>query len=116
MAKTYLSNMDQIFVILTLIKLSTEFDNIREHILIGSATPTIDDIFAWLLRHSSTTIRSRHSEVSIDTSVMFSSSHPRGDSRSVLEANNLIVPTVIDQVTFETGVISYMAVHLALPM
>ena len=29
-AKTYLSNMDQIFIILTLIKLGTEFDNIRE--------------------------------------------------------------------------------------
>ena len=29
-AKTYLSNMDQILMILTLIKLGTEFDNIRE--------------------------------------------------------------------------------------
>ena len=29
-AKTYLSNMDQIFMILTHIKLGIEFDNIRE--------------------------------------------------------------------------------------
>ena len=28
--KIYLSNMDQIFMIFTLIKLGTEFDNIRE--------------------------------------------------------------------------------------
>ena len=32
------------------------------------------------------------------------------------EANDLIVPTVIDRVTLETGVISYMAVRLVLLM
>ena len=53
-SKTYLSNMDQIFMILTLIKLGIEFDNIREQILSGSTIPTFDDIFARLLRHSST--------------------------------------------------------------
>ena len=41
-AKTYLSNIDQIFMIPTLIKLGTEFDNIREQILIGSTIPTFD--------------------------------------------------------------------------
>ena len=58
-AKTYLPNMNQIFMILTLIKLGTEFDNIREHILNGSTIPTFDDIFARLLRHSSIATRSR---------------------------------------------------------
>ena len=82
-AKTYLSNMDQIFIILTLINLGTEFDNIREQILTSSAIPTFDDIFARLLCHSSTTTRSRHSEVSIDTSMMLSQSHPRDNSPSV---------------------------------
>ena len=62
-AKTYLSNMDQIFMILTLIKLDTEFDNIREQILTGSTISTFDDIFARLLRHSSIVARSRPSEV-----------------------------------------------------
>ena len=81
--KTYLSNMDQIFMILTLIKLGTEFDNIREQILTGFAIPTFDDIFARLLHHSFTATRSRHSKVSIDTSVMFAPSHPRSDSRSI---------------------------------
>ena len=57
-AETYLSNMDQIFMILTLIKLSTQFDNIREQIFTGSTIPIFDDIFARLLRHSSTTTRS----------------------------------------------------------
>ena len=62
-AKTYLSNMDQIFMILTLIKLGTEFDNIREQILTGSTILTFDDIFARFLRHSSTMTRSRLFEV-----------------------------------------------------
>ena len=69
-SKTYLSNMDSIFMTLTLIKLGIEFDNIREQILIGSAIPTFDDIFSWLLCHSSTVTRSRLSEASLDTSVM----------------------------------------------
>ena len=78
----YLSNMDQIFMILTLIKLGTEFDSIWDQILIGSAIPTFDDIFARLLRHSSTATRSRHSETSPNTSVKLAPSNPRGDSRS----------------------------------
>ena len=82
-SKTSLSNMDQIFMILTLIKLGTKFDNIREHILTGSAIPTLDDIFARLLRHSSTVTRSRHTEASPDTSMMLAPSNPRGDSRSI---------------------------------
>ena len=82
-AKTYLSNMDQIFMILTLIKLGTKFDNIREQILTGSTIPTFDDIFARLLCHSSTTTRSWLSEVSNETSVMLAPSHPHGNSRSI---------------------------------
>ena len=57
-AKTYLSNMDQIFMILTLIKLGIKFDNIREQILTGFAISTFDDIFALLLHHSPTATRS----------------------------------------------------------
>ena len=82
-AKTYLSNMDQIFTILTLITLGIEFDNIREQILNGSTIPTFDDIFARLLRHASTTTRFQPSEVSNETSVMLAPSHPRGDSQSI---------------------------------
>ena len=82
-AKTYLSNMGQIFMILTLIKLGTGFDNIREQIFIGSTIPTFDNIFARLLRHSSTATRSQPSEVSNETSVMLAPSHPRDDSWSI---------------------------------
>ena len=81
--KTNLSNMDQIFMILTLIKLGTEFDNIREQILTGSTIPTFDDIFARLLRHSSIATWSRPSEVSNETSIMLAPSHPHDDSRSI---------------------------------
>ena len=56
-SKIYLSNMDQIFMIL-LIKLGTKFDNIQEHIFTGFAILTFDDIFAWLLCYSSTATRS----------------------------------------------------------
>ena len=82
-AKTYLSDMDQIFMILTLIKLGIEFDNIWEQIPNGSAIPTFDDIFVRLLRHSSTATRSRHSEVSNEISVMLALSLHRGDSWSI---------------------------------
>ena len=81
--KTYLSNMDQIFMILTLIKLGTEFDNIREQILTGSTISTFDDIFAQLLRHSSIATQYRPSKVSNETSVMLTLSHPHGDSQSI---------------------------------
>ena len=82
-SKTYLSNMDQIFMILTLIKLGTDFDYIRDQILIGFIIPTFDDIFAWLLCHSSTTTHSRHSEVSLDNLEMLAPSNPRSDSQSI---------------------------------
>ena len=81
-SKTYLLNMDQIFMILTLIKLSTKFDNIQDQILISSAILTFDDIFAQLLRHSSTATRSQHFEASPDTSVMLTPSNLCGDSWS----------------------------------
>ena len=86
-AKTYLSIIDQIFMILTLIKLGTEFENIREQILTGSTILTFDDIFARLLRHSSTATWSRCFEVSIDTLVMLAPSHPRGDFRSIRDGH-----------------------------
>ena len=82
-SKTYLSNMDQIFMILTLIKLGTKFDNIQEQILTSSAIPTFNDFFAQLLHHSSTATRSRHSEASPDTSMMLAPSNPRGNSWSI---------------------------------
>ena len=82
-AETYLSNMDKIFMILALIKLGTKFDKIREQILTSFTIPTFDDIFARLLHHSSIATRSRPSEVSNETSVMFAPSHPCGDSRSI---------------------------------
>ena len=108
-------------MILTLIKLVIEFDTIREQILASSAVLTFDDIFAWLLHHSSTATQSRRSEVPIDTLVMLSQSHPRGDSQSVHGGNcgrgqRPYCTYLIDRVTLETDVISYMVVRLALLM
>ena len=81
-SKTYLLNMDKIFMILTLIKLGTKFDNIQDQILTSSAILTFDDIFTQLLRLSSTATRSQHSEASPDTSVMLAPSNLCGDSWS----------------------------------
>ena len=119
--ETYLSNMHQIFMILTLIKFRPEFDNICEQTLTGSVIPTFDEIFAQALCHSSIATQSRHSKVPLDTSVMISHSHPHGDSRSVVVAteaadSDLIVSMVIEWVTYENGVASYMVVHHALLM
>ena len=70
-------------MILTLIKLGTEFDNIRKQILTSSTILTFDDIFSWLHRHPSTMTQSRPFEASNETLVMLAPSHPRGDSRSI---------------------------------
>ena len=86
-SKACLSNMDQILMILTLIKLGIEFDNIREQILTGSTIPTFNDIFTPLLRHSSTATWSRHPEASPNTSVMLALSNPRDDSRSISDGH-----------------------------
>ena len=53
-AETSLSKTDQVFMILTLIKLESEFDNIQEQILIGSIIPSFDEVFAQLLCNSFT--------------------------------------------------------------
>ena len=79
-SKTYLSNIDQIFMILTLIKLGTEFDNIWEQIPTRSTIPTFDDIFVRLLCHSSIATQSRHSAASPNTSVILAPSNPHDDS------------------------------------
>ena len=50
-AKTCLSNMDQIFMILTLFKLGTEFDNIREQILIGVSRPLMTFLLGYCAIH-----------------------------------------------------------------
>ena len=68
--ETYLSNMEQIFMILTLIKLGIEFDNIYEQILASFVILTFDDIFARLLSYSSIATRSWRPEVPLDTLVM----------------------------------------------
>ena len=82
-AKTYLSNMDKILMILTLIKLGTKFDNIQEQIFTGSAISTFDDNFARLLLNLSIATQSRHSKASLDTSMMVAPSNPRDDSQSI---------------------------------
>ena len=79
--KTSHSKTDQVFFILSLIKLEPDFESVWEQILTESAILSFDEIFARLLRHSSTTTKSRHFEGTLDTSTMISQSHPQGDFR-----------------------------------
>ena len=52
--ETSQSKTDQVFMILTLIKLGIEFESVREQILTGLAISSFNEIFARLLPHSST--------------------------------------------------------------
>ena len=79
--ETSLSKMDRVFMIILLVNLGPDLENIREQILIGAVIPDFDEALAQLLRHTSTATQSMRSEITSDTSVMFSQSLSRGDSR-----------------------------------
>ena len=62
-------------MIILLLNLGPDFENIREHILIGAVIPNFDEALARLLRHNSTATQSMRSEITPDTYVMVSQSH-----------------------------------------
>ena len=68
-------------MIILLLNLEPDFKNIWEQILTGAVIPNFDEALARLLRHTSTATQSMRSEITPDTSVMFSQSLSRGDSR-----------------------------------
>ena len=81
------SMMGRVFIIILLLNLGSYFENIREHILTGAVIPNFDKALARLLRHTSTTTQSMRSEITPDTSVMFSQSYPRNDSKGGCGSN-----------------------------
>ena len=70
--ETSSSKMDRVFMIILLLNLGSDFENIREQILIGAIIPNFDKALVRLLRHISIAIESMRSEITLDTSVMVS--------------------------------------------
>ena len=69
--KTSLSKMGRVFMIILLLNPGLDFENIQEHILIGSIIPNFDEALARFLRHTSTATQSMRSEISSNTFMMF---------------------------------------------
>ncbi|RVW38069.1 Retrovirus-related Pol polyprotein from transposon RE2 [Vitis vinifera] len=73
-------NIDKFFMVLTLISLRPDLETVRDQILGSSSVPSLDDVFARLLRISSTQTLS--SDNTSDSSVLVSQTNSRG-GRSV---------------------------------
>ena len=76
-------------MIILLLNLMPNFENIREHIFIGTVIPNFDEALARLLRHTSTATLSIRSEITPDTFVMVSQSHSRYDSQGGCDNNRV---------------------------
>ncbi|RVW96584.1 hypothetical protein CK203_020287 [Vitis vinifera] len=88
------TQLDKFFMVLTLIGLRPDLESIRDHILGSSSIPSLDDVFARLLRISSTQTLS--SDSASDSSVLVSQTTSREDAVvPEVEANVLIAPIAI---------------------
>ncbi|RVW92274.1 Retrovirus-related Pol polyprotein from transposon RE2 [Vitis vinifera] len=107
--------LNKFFMILTLIGLRPDLEPIRDQILGSSSVPSLDDVFARLLRISST--QTLPSDSASDSSVLVSQL-PLEEDAVVLEveANVLIAPIAINLPTLAIVAISYMEDLLALPI
>ena len=86
-AETSQSKMDRVFMIILLLNLGSEFENIREQLLIRAVIPNFEETLARLLRHTSTATPSMRSDMTSDTSVMVFQSHSRSASRGGCGSN-----------------------------
>ncbi|RVW79915.1 Retrovirus-related Pol polyprotein from transposon RE1 [Vitis vinifera] len=101
-------------MVLTLIGLRPDLETVRDQILGSSSVPSLDDVFARLLRISST--QTLPSDNTSNSSVLVSQTNSRGDTVvTEVEANVLIAPIAISLATLVIGVISYMGGLPALP-
>ena len=70
------TQVDKFFMVLTLIGLRPDLETLRDHILGSPSVPSLDDVFARLLRISSTQTLS--SDSPLDSSVLVSHTNLRG--------------------------------------
>ncbi|RVW28583.1 Retrovirus-related Pol polyprotein from transposon RE1 [Vitis vinifera] len=109
------TQLDKFFMVLTLIGLRPNLESIRDQILGSSSVPSLDDVFARLLRISST--QTLPSDSASDSSVLVSQTTSRGGRSGTRgRANVLIAPIAINLATLAIVAISYMEDLLALPI
>ncbi|RVX07364.1 hypothetical protein CK203_022637 [Vitis vinifera] len=109
-----LYKIDKFFMVLTLIGLCPDLETVRDQILGSSSVPSLDDVFAHLLRISST--QTLPFDNTSDSSVLVSQTNSQGGcSGTEVEAKVLIAPIAISLATLVIGVISYMGGLPALP-
>ncbi|RVW91338.1 Retrovirus-related Pol polyprotein from transposon RE1 [Vitis vinifera] len=108
------TQIDKFFMVLTLIGLRLDLKTVCDQILGSSSVPSLDDVFACLLRISSTqTLPFDNTSYS---SVLVSQTNSRGGRTGTeVEANVLIAPIAISLATLVIGVISYMGGLPVLP-
>ena len=70
------TQIDKFFMVLTLIGLRSDLETVRDQILSSPSVPSLDDVFASLLRISST--QTLPSDSTSDSSVLVSQTNPRG--------------------------------------
>ncbi|RVW31834.1 hypothetical protein CK203_102002 [Vitis vinifera] len=109
------TQLDKFFMVLTLIGLRPDLKPIRDQILGSSSVPSLDDVFARLLRISST--QTLPSDSASDSSVLVSQTTSRGGRSGTRgRGQRLIAPIAINLATLAIVAISYMEDLLALPI
>ncbi|RVW74532.1 Retrovirus-related Pol polyprotein from transposon RE2 [Vitis vinifera] len=108
------TQIDKFFMVLKLIGLRLDLETVRNQILGSSSVPSLDDVFARLLRISST--QTLPSDNTSDSFVLVSQLTLEEDVVvTEVEVNILIAPIAISLATLVIGVISYMGCLPALP-
>ncbi|RVW77180.1 Retrovirus-related Pol polyprotein from transposon RE2 [Vitis vinifera] len=108
------TQIDKFFMVLTLIGLRLDLETVHDQIPGSSSVPSLDDVFARLLRISST--QTLPSDNTSDSSMLVSQLTLEEDSVvTEVEANVLIAPIAISLATLVIAVISYMGGLPALP-
>ena len=72
------TQIDKFFMVLTLIGLQPDLETVRDQILGSSSVPSLDNVFARLLRISSTQTLTLPSDNTLDSSVLVSQTNSRG--------------------------------------
>ena len=104
---------DKFFMVLTLIGLHPDFESVRDQILASPSIPSLDDVFAHLLRLSSTQTLS--TDGSSDSSVLASQTNFRGGHSGNRGRGQHPQCTYCNKLGHEIVAISYMDGLLALP-
>ncbi|RVW22780.1 Retrovirus-related Pol polyprotein from transposon RE1 [Vitis vinifera] len=102
------TQLDKFFMVLTLIGLRQDLEPVRDQILGSSSIPSLDDVFARLLRISST--QTLPFDSTSDSSILVSQTSSRGGRNGTeVEVNVLIAPIAINLATLAIVAITFVA-------